>query len=73
MSKLTEELKNEIDSMSLEDIIRKIRFTPIGDEFFIGESYSYFAQHRSKVMDKSSLEDYTAASKRVGWHEENKQ
>lgn len=59
---LTEELKKKIDAMSHEDLARSWRFTPVGDEFWQGESGRY-AQERFDALGHMTPE----ISKRIGW------
>lgn len=62
--KLTDKLKNQIDAMSYESMLRQWRFAPIGDLMFQGESGDYF----SKVMqEKKKNVDSTKISKSIGW------
>lgn len=55
-----------IDNASLEDLLRKNRFSPIGDPFFRNEVGDHFmgvlAQRRNE--DPS---EWTRVSKKVGW------
>lgn len=64
---ITTEQKEIIDSMSYSQLLRKWRFAPAGDEFFIGEVGDYY----QKVMDeKRQIIGVTAAvraSKEIGW------
>lgn len=64
--KLTPELKAEIDSKSIYELLYRVRFSPLGDEMMQDESGKYWL----KRMDEKRREDndaYVAASKEMGW------
>ena len=66
MSGLTPEIKAMIDGWSYQSLLRRWRFTPIGDPLFQGESGIYF----SNVIKKRRVADPKAAvkaSKKIGW------
>lgn len=63
---LSPETQAAIDAMSVEDLLRRRRFAPIGDTFYHGESGDY-ATKRLAELRSADPEAYTAASKRVGW------
>jgi len=65
MEKTLENLMNEIDSMSYEDLLRRWRFAKIGDPIFQGESGSYF---RREMIEKGENVNTSAVSKRIGWN-----
>jgi hypothetical protein len=63
---MTPEQKNWIDQASYMDLLRKWRFAPAGDSYFIGDTGEYYA----KVMAaKRSQENDggVAASMAIGW------
>ncbi len=64
---MNESLKNEIDTMSYESMLRLWRFAPDGHPMFQGEVGEYY----SKVMGekRNKLADGVAAaiSKLIGW------
>lgn len=63
---LTPEEVKRIDDMDYETMLRLWRFSPAGNEMFIGERGNYF----SKVMFEKRDKDPSAAiraSKAVGW------
>ena len=61
---MTDEQKEWIDKATYETLLRKWRFSPLGDAFFCGECGTYF----SKVMSEKKRKcDHVAASKNVGW------
>jgi len=66
MSRLTEELKTEIDGASYTDLLWRNRFTPIGDEIMSGESGKYFCKVMYEKRAALSPAEQVAASKNVG-------
>ena len=64
---ISKEIKEQIDGMDYESMLRKWRFAPVGDSMFEGEVGDYF----QKVMIEKKVEigegAAVAASKRVGW------
>ncbi len=62
--KLTEKLKEEIDAMSYESMLRMWRFYYIGISVFQGESGEYFAGVMAK---KKQTVDHVKISKTIGW------
>ena len=63
---MTPEQKKWIDEASYEQLLRRWRFSDVGDEMFIGEAGEYF----SMVFAQKRMNDPTkavAASKTVGW------
>ena len=63
---LSPELKNKIDIMDYESMLRKCRFAPVGDPMFTGEVGDYFL----RVMNEKKIQcDHVAISKRIGWGE----
>ena len=64
---LTSQLKQEINDMSYEAMLWKYRFSPIGDEMFMGESGMYY---RERMGEKREQCDGAAVSKAVGWRRE---
>ena len=66
---MTPEQKQQIDNMSYEQMLRKVRFAPIGDPFFLGgtELADYFAKRMSIKKAEVGQEGHVAASKRIGW------
>jgi len=62
---LTEKNKAEIDAMSYEQLLRKWRFAPAGDELFKSETGAYWGKRMAELRDKGV--DHVGASKRIGW------
>lgn len=63
---LTPEIKAQIDSKSHYDLLRRIRFAPLGDEMMQGESGEYWMKRRGELQDKDPGLA-VADSKRMGW------
>jgi len=65
--KLTDALRNEIDSMSYEELLRKWRVYEIGDPLFEGDSGDYYSQ-RMRTMRKTTItvDDHVDISKKLG-------
>jgi len=67
MSLLTPTLKTTIDAMTVEELLRKHRFTPLGsDELFEGESGRYMCERIAVLRDQDNAA-FVAASKKIGW------
>lgn len=54
-----------IHNASYEDMLRRVRFAPLGDQIFMGCTGVYFR----KVMatKRGTDAEHTATSKRIGW------
>ena len=63
---LTPEIKRQIDSMSLEEMLSKWRFSPPGAWMFTGEIGEYFSKRMFGLRDADN-EAWVRASKSVGW------
>lgn len=65
---LTPELKEEIDKMSYESLLRHWRTAPVGDPWFQGETGEYW---KSRMGELRSLpggnSEHVRASKSIGW------
>jgi len=66
MSNLTEEYKNQIDSMTYEQMLKKWRFASIGDPIFQGEIGEYFSKRMAKLREQGA--DHVGISKLIGWN-----
>ena len=62
---LTKENAAWIDSLSYVDLLRKWRSSPIGDDWFMGETGAYWCARMNKI--KAEGADHVAASKAIGW------
>lgn len=67
MGTLTKEFKEKIDSLDHEELLRLWRFTPIGDDMFVGESGIYIDKAFKESYLKLRNEERVALSKKVGW------
>ncbi len=65
--KMDQAMKDWIDNASMEDLLRKQRYAPLGDPLFQGEIGQYYAQKMGEKRKEVGPEEYTAASKRIGW------
>ena len=63
---MSPEQKQYIDEASLETLLAKWRFAPVGDPMLAGDTGDYYSA-RMKHLRSESAEDWTAASKRIGW------
>lgn len=61
---MTDEQKDWIDSASYEMLLRKWRFTPIGDPFF---QDSETAEYHLKTMHEKKPDNHSQISKKIGW------
>jgi hypothetical protein len=60
-------LKDRINRMNYEDMVRALRFAPIGDPMFIGEVGDFFG-HRLRILQSElSTAAQVAVSKLVGY------
>lgn len=64
---MTPAQKQWIDEASYEDMLRRWRMSPIGDEIFQGAAGDYFAEVMAEKRKKAGDAEHTAASKRIGW------
>jgi len=64
--KLTPENKAYIDNLTLESLLEHLRFAPVGDPWFQGETGEYWGKVISAKRDANQAA-WTAASKSVGW------
>ena len=64
---MDEDIKLEIDQLSYEDMVRKIRFSPVGDFMFVGEASDYLFTRYKKLRSELSQEEKTGVSKSIGW------
>jgi hypothetical protein len=62
----TEEERNWIDNATLEQLLHKWRFCPIGDTYFQGKRGEYFKDVMVNLKNANPA-DWVSASKHVGW------
>ena len=62
---MTLEIKNWIDNADYETLLRRNRFTHVGDTIFLGASGTYY----SKIMNEKRLvcPNPVEISKQIGW------
>ena len=66
--KLTEKIKKHIDGMSYTTMLGKLRFAPLGDTLFQGETGEYFHKRMDELRSQpGGQEMHVAASKKLGW------
>lgn len=63
---LTPERKRYIDGLSHHTLLERVRFGPIGDPWFQGETGEYWMKRLAEKQQASPV-DHTAASKAIGW------
>lgn len=63
-------MKKWVDNASYATLLRRWRFAPIGDPFFMGEMGDYFAKVMSAKQAALSHQEQVSASKSVGWDKE---
>lgn len=60
-------IKQEIDSMSYEHMLKMWRFENLGSIYFVGEIGEYFATNMYQKRAKLSIKEIVEISKRIGW------
>lgn len=60
-------MKEWIDSANYEELLRKWRFAPAGDEIFQGEIGIYYSEAMAKKRTEAGYEAAATVSKRIGW------
>ena len=63
---LTEENKAHINAMSIEQLLSRWRFAPIGDPWFQDETGDYWGKRMSELRAQDN-DQYVTASKSIGW------
>ena len=63
---LTPQNKTYIDSLGVYNLLHKVRFAPVGDTWFQGETGEYWVKRLSEVRAQDN-EAYMRASKDMGW------
>ena len=62
-----EQLRNQIDHMDYESLLRKWRNAPAGDPFFQGETGAYYREVMNRKRNEVGQEEHVRASKQIGW------
>lgn len=66
--KLTEQNQKHIDSLSYEQLLSRLRFSPSGDPWFEGETGDYWGKRMSALRSAPGGQDaHVNASKTIGW------
>ena len=68
MSDISQDLER-INAMTYEDMIRLVRFAPVGHPYFVAGTplCEAFEEHFERLRDELPVEAHVTASKRVGW------
>ena len=64
---MNEKTRKYIDGLTLDQLLSKWRFAPIGDPMLQGETGDYFSKVMSEKRKAAGDGAWTAASKSVGW------
>ena len=65
---ITKEEKDWIDRASYRDLLYKIRFAPVGDPMFTGDTGDYLLKvQRERHAAPGGEVEHVAASKDIGW------
>jgi hypothetical protein len=67
MHQTIEQLKQQIDAMGYEELLRRWRFAKAGDPCFQGEMGTYYQQVIARKRVEVGEAAHTAASKAIGW------
>lgn len=62
-----EQMKEWIDNALYEELLRKWRFAPSGNPFFIGEVGSYYSKKMAEKRKEVGEAAHITASKSIGW------
>lgn len=62
---LTPENKAAIDAKSYTQLLRRWRFAPAGDPWFMGETGKYWSERMAALRAEGA--DHVGASKAIGW------
>ena len=63
---MNQSIKNKIDALSIEELLRDHRFAPIGSTMFQGKEGEYRIKRLSELRNKDN-DAYVNASKSIGW------
>jgi hypothetical protein len=59
--------KDWIDNATYEQLLYRLRFSPAGDEMFVGDTGRYFSEVMKAKGVEIGHESRVQASKRIGW------
>jgi len=60
-------IKEWIDNVSYEELLRVWRFTPPGNPLFEGEMGEYYSRKIAERRKEVGEEEHTRVSKKIGW------
>ena len=64
---LTPKNKEQIDNMSYKDLLSQVRYAPIGDPWFQGETGKYWLERMAELRSKPGGDAmHVSASKSIG-------
>ena len=64
---MNQRTRDYIDGLTYEEMLRKMRYAPVGDPMFQGETGEYFLKVMGQKRDRLATGEHTAISKRIGW------
>lgn len=65
---LSPENKLYIDSLPYRELLRRVRFAPIGDPWFQDETGEYWLEHMAELQNApGGNEHHVRCSKSIGW------
>ena len=64
---MNDKQKQFIDNASYEDLLRKWRHAPLGDEYFVKGVWEYYTDVMQDKKRKLPRGEFVEISKRVGW------
>ena len=67
VSEMDEKIKQDIDSMDYESMLRRWRYAPVGDPIFQGEVGKYYSEVMKKKRKEIGNDAHVRASKKIGW------
>ena len=59
--------RKEVDRMNYEELLRLVRFEPLGSEIFTSDIGGYIMDRFDMLRDTLPLAEKVAASKHIGW------
>lgn len=64
-----EEMLDIIDNMDYFSLLRRWRFSKVGDPFFQGDVGKYYAKRLNRIREVIGEEEAARISKLIGWEE----
>jgi len=62
-----EQMKDEIDKMDYESMLRRWRSAPTGDPFFQGDTGDYYSKVMAEKRSEVGSDAHVSVSKSIGW------